>query len=80
MEKNVGGLDKKARVVLGPVLVAIGVAVAAGYPDVGLAGTTELAVTVLGLVAGAIFVVTGATETCPANKIAGIDTHDGESE
>lgn len=74
MEKNVGGLDRKVRLVVGPVLVAVGVAVAAGYLDLGLAGTVGLVVTALALVAGAIFVVTGATQKCPANQIAGIDT------
>ncbi|MFT4921374.1 MAG: energy-converting hydrogenase Eha subunit C [Haloarculaceae archaeon] len=76
MEKNVGGLDRKVRLVLGPILVAVGVAAAAGYLDIGLAGTIGLAVTALVLVAGAIFVVTGTTQKCPANQVAGINTHD----
>jgi len=76
MEKNVGGFDRTARLVLGPILVAVGVAVAAGYLDIGLAGTIGLVVTALILVAGAIFVVTGTAQKCPANQIAGINTHD----
>ncbi|ELZ28661.1 hypothetical protein C474_14234 [Halogeometricum pallidum JCM 14848] len=76
MEKNVGGLDRTARLIGGPILVAIGVALLAGYLDIGLAGTVGLAVTALILVAGAIFVITGTTRKCPANQVAGINTYD----
>ncbi|EFW92280.1 hypothetical protein ZOD2009_09485 [Haladaptatus paucihalophilus DX253] len=76
MEKNVGGLDRTARLIGGPILVAIGVALLAGYLDIGLAGTVGLAVTALILVAGAIFVITGTTQKCPANQVAGINTYD----
>lgn len=77
MNKNVGGLDRTARLVVGPILVAVGVAAVAGVLDIGLAGTIGLAVSALLLVAGGIFVVTGTTQKCPANQIAGIDTHEG---
>jgi len=76
MKKNVGGLDRTARLILGPILVLVGVAVAAGFLDIGLVGTLGLAVTAIILVAGAIFVITGTTQKCPANKVAGINTHD----
>lgn len=79
MEKNVGGLDRTARLVLGPLLVVVGVAVAAGFLDIGLAGTVGLAVTALVLIAGAIFVVTGTTQKCPANQVVGINTHDKQN-
>lgn len=78
MEKNVGGFDRTARLVVGPILVAVGVALAAGLLDVGLGGTVALAVTALALVAGLIFVVTGTTQKCPANEVAGLDTYDGK--
>lgn len=76
MDKNVGGLDRNARLVVGPVLVAFGVAAVAGYLDVGLGGTVGLAVTALAIVVGAVFLVTGATQRCPANDLAGVDTYD----
>ncbi len=76
MDKNVGGLDRKARLVGGPVLVALGVALAANVINIGLTGTVGLALTALVLVAGAIFLVTGTTQKCPANDLAGIDTYD----
>lgn len=75
MKRNVGGLDRKARLVVGPILVALGVAVAAGYLDVGLTGTIGLVVTALVLVAGAIFLITGTTQKCPANELADVDTY-----
>ena len=78
MNKNVGGLDRAVRLVAGPVLVAVGVAAAAGYLDIGLAGTAGLAVTALLLVAGLIFLVTGTTQKCPANRVVGLDTYDGD--
>ncbi|MEF8886445.1 MAG: DUF2892 domain-containing protein [Haloarculaceae archaeon] len=77
MDKNVGGLDRTVRLVAGPVLVAVGVAAAAGYLDIGLAGTVGLAVTALLLVAGVVFVVTGTTQKCPANQVVGLDTYEG---
>jgi hypothetical protein len=78
MEKNVGGFDRTGRLVAGPLLIAIGVAIAADIVNVGLAGTIGLAVTALVLVAGAIFLVTGTTQKCPANDLAGVDTYDGD--
>lgn len=76
MERNVGGLDRKARLVVGPILVALGVAVAAGSLDIGFTGTVGLVVTALVLVAGAIFLITGTTQKCPANELAGVDTYE----
>jgi len=77
MDKNVGGLDRTVRLVAGPVLVAVGVAAAAGYLDIGLAGTVGLAVMALLIVAGAVFLVTGTTQKCPANQVVGLDTYEG---
>lgn len=77
MEKNVGGTDRTARLVLGPILAAVGVALLAGLLDVGLTGTVGLAVAALVLVAGLIFLVTGTTQKCPANRVAGVNTFEG---
>lgn len=78
MEKNVGGLDRTGRLVAGPLLIAVGVAIAADIVNVGLAGTVGLAVTTLVVVAGAVFLVTGTTRKCPANGLAGVDTYGGD--
>jgi hypothetical protein len=74
MEKNVGGWDRMVRFVAGPILVAVAVAVLAGGLDIGITGVVGLAITALLLVAGGIFLVTGMTQKCPANKVAGINT------
>lgn len=76
MNRNVGGYDRIARLVGGPVLVAIGVALAAGYLNVGPSGTVGLAVTALVIVAGAVFLVTGTTRKCPIHAATGMDTYD----
>jgi hypothetical protein len=76
MEKNVGGMDRTVRLVVGPILAAVGVAVAAGLLDLGTTETVALAVGALALLAGLIFVVTGTTQKCPANQVAGLNTYD----
>ncbi|MFP4627307.1 MAG: YgaP family membrane protein [Natronomonas sp.] len=68
MEKNVGGLDRTARFVVGIVLGIAGIVILAGYWTLG---TT---IGALALVVGLILLVTGATQTCPINQAAGIDT------
>lgn len=68
MEKNVGGLDRTARLIVGPILVIAAVAALLGYLAVGtiVAG--------IALLVGAILSVTGTTQKCPANKTLGINT------
>lgn len=68
MDRNVGGLDRSARIVVGSLLAAAGLIVALGYWQLGTA------VGVGALLVGAILLVTGATRKCPINAAAGIDT------
>lgn len=68
MEKNVGGMDRTGRLIVGAVLAIAGVAALLGYWGLGA---------VLGAVAlvlGAVLLVTGTTQKCPINEAAGIDT------
>jgi hypothetical protein len=74
MDPNVGGFDRKARLVVGPVLLLVGLASFAGVLELGLAGTVGVLVAGTLLVAGVILSVTGATQKCPANEMAGLDT------
>lgn len=68
MERNVGGLDRTGRLVIGAILAVAGVAALADYWTVGvLVGGVALAV-------GAILLVTGTTQKCPINQAAGINT------
>jgi hypothetical protein len=68
MNRNVGGLDRSARLIVGSILAIAGIVVAAGFWELG---------TVVGagaLVVGAVLLVTGATQKCPLNSVAGVDT------
>lgn len=73
MDRNVGGLDRIGRIVIGVVVAIAGIAALTGYWAVGaVAG-------VVGVVVGAVLLVTGTTQKCPIHHVAGIDTTDGES-
>ncbi|MFB6229072.1 MAG: DUF2892 domain-containing protein [Halobacteriales archaeon] len=68
MKKNVGGLDRSARIVIGALLGIAGLVVALGFWELG---------TVVGigaLVVGAVLLVTGTTQKCPINSAVGVDT------
>ena len=68
MERNVGGIDRIARIAIGVLAVAAGLA--------ALAGLWEIGVVVAGvaILVGIILLVTGTTQKCPINEAAGIDT------
>lgn len=68
MDKNVGGLDRSARIVIGGLLAIAGIAAVIGNLEIGTA------IAVGALVVGAILFVTGTTQKCPINSAAGIDT------
>ena len=68
MEKNVGGLDRTSRLVVGTLAVIAGVAAFVGYWSAGAV------IGAFALVVGAILLVTGSTQKCPMNDAAGIDT------
>lgn len=79
MQKNVGGYDRLARFIFGPVLIVIG--------GLSLGGFLTLAAGVLGVALGAIAVLVGAVLTttaiiqkCPLNAVFGINTYKGEIE
>ncbi|MFC7134435.1 MULTISPECIES: YgaP family membrane protein [Salinibaculum] len=68
MEQNVGGLDRTARLVAGPILLLVGIA---AFAELLPLGTT---VGALAAVVGLVFLVTGLTRTCILNRLLGIDT------
>lgn len=61
LEKNVGGADRKVRLVAGPALLAAGLKRRGG-----------LGFLMAGVVA--VLVVTATTGYCPANSALGVDT------
>jgi uncharacterized membrane protein HdeD (DUF308 family) len=68
MKKNVGGIDRTARLVVGPVLLLVGIAALVGAVPLGTLGAA------VALVVGAILTVTGAVQRCPLNALFGVDT------
>jgi hypothetical protein len=68
MEKNVGGMDRMARLIAGPLAVLAGLGVVGGtVPGGALVGGALIVV-------GAILSVTGATQRCVLNRLLGVDT------
>jgi hypothetical protein len=68
MNKNVGGIDRTGRLIIGTVVVVAGIAALAGYWAVGAV------IGGVALVLGGILLVTGTTQKCPINEVVGIDT------
>jgi hypothetical protein len=65
LQQNVGGLDRKARAVVGIALVALAV---------GAFVTARRAVGVAAALAGAGLLFNAATQFCGVNALLGIDT------
>lgn len=79
MQKNVGGYDRIARLVVGPLLIVAGAAAFGGLFTIA-AGTLGLVVAGIALLVGAILLATGITQKCPLNNALGIDTFRGKTE
>ena len=68
MERNVGGMDRTARLVLGPLLAIVGLAVVFGVVSTNVYLGAAL------VVVGAVLLVTGAVQQCPINSLLGVNT------
>lgn len=79
MEKNVGGYDRLARLLLGPILLIGAAAASGGYVTLA-SGFVGAAIIWVALLVGAVLLVTGVVEVCPLNRALGIDTRDSSSE
>jgi hypothetical protein len=66
MRENVGGADRRVRMVVGPALVL------AGYTWFG--GRRGRAAGIATMIVGALLTETVLTKTCPLNAMVGIDT------
>lgn len=75
MAKNVGGYDRIARLVLGPILVIAALGIY--FEAFAVAGLLGASLIVAGLLVGTVFVVTGATQVCPLNRVLGLTTYRG---
>ncbi|WP_101294296.1 YgaP family membrane protein [Halegenticoccus soli] len=78
MQKNVGGYDRIARFVVGPILLIVGLAAIGGFVTIA-AGTLGAVLVAAALVVGAVLTVTAVTQKCPLNRALGIDTYRGPS-
>ncbi|QIB73178.1 DUF2892 domain-containing protein [Halogeometricum borinquense] len=78
MEKNVGGYDRIARLVVGLLLVIVGAAAVAGLFTIAT-GTLGLVLAGGALVVGAVLLTTGLTQKCLLNDVIGMDTYRGKS-
>lgn len=76
MEKNVGGYDRLARFIVGPILVIVGLAAVGGLITLA-AGTLGLVLAGVLFLIGAILTVTAFTQKCPLNNLLGLNTYAG---
>ena len=65
--------------ILGPALIIVVAAVFGGYLTLA-SGLLGAAILWTGLLVGAVFVVTGATQKCPINSLLGFNTFRGDTE
>lgn len=79
MERNVGGYDRIARLILGPILVIVAAAAFGGYVTVA-SGFVGAALLWVALLLGAALIVTGTTQKCVLNGLLGFDTFRDKSE
>ncbi len=68
MKRNVGGMDRTLRFVVGVVLLIV-----------GLAAPLEMTWRIVALVIAAIALVTASVRFCPLNAAFGINTFEGEA-
>lgn len=72
MDKNVGGIDRTGRIVIGIILAIAGIAALTGFWAISVAAGGAA------LVVGLVLLTTGTTQKCPINEAAGIDTTERE--
>ncbi|WP_128225151.1 YgaP family membrane protein [Halobacteriaceae archaeon SHR40] len=75
MKKNVGGIDRIARLVIGPILILAGVAGYAGLLVLAVGPLPQTLTAVIVFVVGTILLVTGLSQTCPMNRLLGVNTN-----
>lgn len=75
MKKNVGGTDRMARLVLGPVLIVAGIAGYAGLLPLAVGPLPQALTAVIVFVLGAILFATGLARRCLLNRLVGLDTY-----
>lgn len=77
MEKNVGGLDRKLRLVIGAALVLLGAAGYAGLVPVATNIVPQALTSVILALAGLALLATAITRKCMVNSMLGRNTAKG---
>lgn len=75
MHENVGGMDRIARLLVGPILVLVGVAGYAGIFALAVGPLPQALTSILVVLVGGILVVTGLVQKCPLNRVLGFNTY-----
>lgn len=75
MKKNVGGVDRAARLVIGPVLLLAGVAGYVGLFSLAVGPLPQALTAVIAFLVGTILLVTGLIQRCPLNRLLKLDTY-----
>lgn len=75
MKKNVGGADRIARLVVGPILILAGIAGYVGVFVLAVGPVPQALASVIVFLVGTILLVTGLVQQCPLNKLLGLDTY-----
>jgi hypothetical protein len=75
MKKNVGGMDRIARLVVGPLLIMTGVAGYVGLLTLAVGPLPQALTSVLVFLVGIILLVTGLVQKCSLNRVLGFNTY-----
>ena len=74
MDKNVGGYDRIARLVFGPLLLLVGVAGYAGFIGVAFGPVPQALGSIVIALLGVILLGTGLAQRCIVNRLLNVDT------
>jgi len=75
MNKNVGGMDRIARLVFGSILVLVGIAGYVGLLVLAVGPLPQALTSAIVLLVGVILLVTGVIQKCPLNRGLGFNTY-----
>lgn len=76
MEKNVGGMDRTLRLVIGTLLALAGAAGYAGLFRVAFGPFPQALTSVVLVLVGLVLLATGITQKCHINKLLGMNTYE----
>ena len=78
MKKNVGGVDRAARLVIGPVLLLAGVAGYVGLFSLAVGPLPQALTAAITFLVGTVLLVTGLIQRCPLNRLLKLNTYQQE--